>query len=67
MIPHVSGEPPPPCSNFSITSVSDTRAVVFGGFQPEADRLSDVYIVEFGKEAVVRIALWIDILCTRLI
>ena len=49
----MTGDPPPPCSNFSVTAVSETRALMFGGYQHEGIRLRDVYIVEFGKESVV--------------
>lgn len=54
-MPHVTGDPPPPCSNFSVTAVSDTRALMFGGYQHEGIRLKDVYIAEFGKENVVKL------------
>ena len=50
----MTGDPPPPCSNFSVTAVSDTRALMFGGYQHEGIRLKDVYIAEFGKENVVK-------------
>lgn len=52
LIPHVTGEAPPPCSNFSLTSISDSRGIMFGGYQPETNRLSDMFVVELGKETV---------------
>ena len=54
IIPQVDGNPPPPCSNFSMIAVSNTQAVMFGGFQAHGVRMNDTYIVEFGKESVVR-------------
>lgn len=53
----MTGERPPPCSNFSIIAVSDHRAVMFGGYQGEGNRMNDVYIAEFGKESVVSVSL----------
>ena len=47
------GEAPPPCSNFTFTAISHNRAILFGGFQPESDRLSHVYMAELSKESVV--------------
>lgn len=53
IIPEVNGDLPPPCSNFSMISISETQAIMFGGFQSDGVRMNDVYIVEFGKESVV--------------
>ncbi len=53
-VPDVTGEPPPPCSNFSMVSLGDNRGAMFGGFQPEAARMSDVFIAELTNTTVVR-------------
>ena len=52
-IPEVTGEAPPPCSNFSMVSLGDNRGAMFGGFQPEGPRISDLYIADLSKESVV--------------
>ena len=50
--PTVTGDCPPPCSNFSITTINNNRAVLFGGYQDGA-RSNDVYIGMFTKDSVV--------------
>ncbi len=53
VVPEVTGEAPPPCSNFSMVSLGDNRGAMYGGFQPEAQRISDVYVVELIKDTIV--------------
>ena len=45
--PLMTGSRPPPCSDFSFTTVDNNRAVVFGGFQPGRGHVNDVYILDF--------------------
>ena len=52
-MPEVTGEAPPPCSNFSMVSLGDNRGAMYGGFQPEAQRISDVYVMELIKDTIV--------------
>ena len=45
--PPMTGSRPPPCSGFSLTTVDENRAVLFGGYQPGRERVNDVYILHF--------------------
>ena len=45
--PPMTGSRPPPCYNFSFTTVDGNRAVVFGGAQPGCGIVNDVYILDF--------------------
>ena len=53
--PGVTGQPPPPCSNFTLTPVGERRAALFGGMVgPGAHSTSnDLLIVELTKHTVV--------------
>jgi len=47
-IPTTTGPRPPPCSDFSFTSISDHLAVLFGGYQPgRRERVNDCYVMNF--------------------
>ena len=41
-----TGERPPPCSNFTFTTIDDRRAVLFGGYNGEQGSMNDVYIID---------------------
>ena len=41
-----TGERPPPCSNFTFTTIDDRRAVLFGGRNGEQGSMNDVYIID---------------------
>ena len=46
--PTIGGTRPPPCAGFSLTSIDNHRAVLFGGYQPECGgAVSDLYIIDF--------------------
>ena len=53
--PRVTGQPPPPCSDFILTPVGERRAALFGGNTvPEAVN-DDLLIVELTKHTVVSV------------
>ena len=41
-----SGERPPPCSGFTLTSIDQWRAVLFGGRNGDQGRMNDIYIID---------------------
>ena len=45
--PVVKGTRPPPCAGFTLTSVDNHRAVLFGGRHPERGRINDLYLIDF--------------------
>ena len=45
MTPVVHGELPPPCVDFSFTSLDEYRTLMYGGFQPESGTSSEAYIL----------------------
>ena len=47
--PNVSGQRPPPCSDFSLTETDDHHVVLFGGYQPGRGRTSDLYILDLTR------------------
>lgn len=50
----VTGDRPPPCHSFTLTMISRTKAVLFGGLEAETNQcLKDVYVAELTKESVV--------------
>ena len=52
--PNITGQPPPPCSSFTLTPVGERRAAMFGG-KSEADDSDDLLIVELSKNTVVSV------------
>ena len=44
--PATTGDRPPPCASFTFTAVDDRRAVLFGGFNEEQGRMTDVFIID---------------------
>ena len=44
--PATTGERPPPCAYFSLTSIDHKRAVFFGGSNGEQGQMNDVYIID---------------------
>ena len=44
--PATTGERPPPCGWFSLTSIDHKRAVFFGGGNGEQGWMNDVYIID---------------------
>ena len=59
IVPDISGQTPPPCDDFTLTSLSNNRALLFGGKTPSG-RDNTVYIAECTITAVVSIS----IICT---
>ena len=51
--PTVTGDRPPPISNFTLTSVTNNTAVLFGGHTTRAS--NNVYIINFTKTSVVSV------------
>ena len=45
----VTGQAPPPCNHFTLTTVEGKRAAMFGGFS----YLDDLYIVDLERHSVV--------------
>ena len=52
IIPEITGECPPPCSSFTLTSLPNNRALLFGGSTPNGS-INTVYIAQCTKTAVV--------------
>ena len=44
--PDITGERPPPCAYFTLTSIDKRRAVLFGGRIGIKDKMNDVYIID---------------------
>ena len=54
--PTVTGDRPPPISSFTLTSVTNNTAVLFGGYDFTTNRFSNnVYIINFTKTSVVSV------------
>ena len=54
--PRVSGTRPPPCSTFTLTSIDNHRAVLFGGNQSQKSSgvlSSDLYLINFEFNTMV--------------
>ena len=50
----VTGDCPPPCHSFTLTMISQTKAVLFGGLEAQTNKcMKDVYVAELTKETVV--------------
>ena len=45
--PALRGTRPPPCTCFTLTSIDNSRAVLFAGKRPEHGRVNDLYIIDF--------------------
>ena len=59
IIPFISGKRPPPCSSFTLTSLPNNRALLFGGRTPNG-RDNTVYTAQCTKTSVV------STICTKL-
>lgn len=52
----VTGEPPPPCSGFSLTICGENRAALYGRNQDDSSKCSHLFIAELtGKHTVVSV------------
>ena len=52
--PTVTGDRPPPIDTFTLTSVTNNTAVLFGGYTTNGDS-NNVYIINFTKTSVVSV------------
>ena len=50
----VTGQAPPPCSLFTLTTVGEKRAAMFGGYDG-SNRFNHLFIVELGRHSVVSV------------
>ena len=50
--PKVTGQPPPPCSFFTLTQVGERKAALFGGLL--SGTLNDLFMAELSIHTVVR-------------
>ena len=48
----VTGEAPPPCSHFTLTTVGEKRAAMYGGYDG-SNTINQLFIVELGRHSVV--------------
>ena len=53
--PWVTGQPPPPCYSFTLTSVGERRAALFGGWSEPLAISNGLMIVELSKNDVVSV------------
>ena len=53
--PTVTGDRPPPINQFSLTSVTNNTAILFGGDIPKYGESDIVYIIDFTKTSVVSV------------
>ena len=53
MSPTVTGDRPPPFDDFSLTSVSNNAAVLFGGSTSTNGYSNNLYVIHFRKTSVV--------------
>ena len=50
-VPTIEGHRPYPCSHFTLTSVGDQQAILFGGCLPNGGTANELYIIEFHQNA----------------
>ena len=53
--PVLTGQAPPPCYWFSLTTVGGKRAAMFGGSTPSSLCSDDLYIVDLERHSVVSV------------
>ena len=53
--PVVTGQAPPPCSSFTLTTLEGNRAAMFGGTTPSSSWPNDLYIVDLERHSVVSV------------
>ena len=51
--PTVTGDRPPPIDDFTLTSVTNNTAVLFGGATSTSGLSNNLYIINFRKTSVV--------------
>ena len=50
----VTGQAPPPCSDFTLTTVGEKRAAMYGGYDGSI-KFNHLFIVKLGRHSVVRV------------
>ena len=50
----VTGQVPPPCSDFTLTTVGEKRAAMYGGWDG-SNWFNHLFIVELGRHSVVSV------------
>ena len=53
--PNITGQPPPPCSSFTLTPVGERRAALFGGRSGSRAVSDDLFIVDLSRDTVVSV------------
>ena len=53
--PNITGQPPRPCSHFTLSSVGERRAALFGGMSGSGAISDDLLIVELSRDTVVSV------------
>ena len=53
--PVVTGQAPPPCYEFTLTTLEGNRAAMFGGRTPSSVYSDDLYIVDLERHSVVSV------------
>ena len=53
--PVVTGQAPPPCNEFTLTTVKGKRAAMFGGITASSRYSDDWYIVDLERHSVVSV------------
>ena len=53
--PNITGQPPPPCSSFTLTPVGERRAALFGGRSGSGAVSDDLFIVDLSRDTVVSV------------
>ena len=53
--PNITGQPPPPCSSFTLTPVGERRVALFGGWSGSGVDSDDLFIVDLSRDTVVSV------------
>ena len=53
--PNITGQPPPPLSDFTLTPVGERKAALFGGYSGSRVFSDDLLIVELSRDTVVSV------------
>ena len=51
---NITGQAPPPCANFTLTTIGEKRAALYGG-DDESYHFDHLFIVELGRHSVVSV------------
>ena len=61
----VIGQAPPPCSSFTLTTVGEKRAAMYGGWDG-SNKFNHLFIAELGRHFVVRVIIMHEVcVCVR--